>query len=171
MIDRRDMPARCRPPPVLQACSAPQLTVQRNPERSSWVALPPSLASQLYQSKSGVPLVLEVRTVIQQAGISLPSDTPSYVAWGGACGAPGSIGIPAGLLSSLGLPEGRPVVVRPLWDVPRAVCVSVEPASEDDWEMVELNAEYLEGQLLSQVGMSGHLLWQRVLQGNTICVP
>jgi peroxin-1 len=119
------------------------------------VALPPSLASQLYQSRGGLPLVLELRSVLQRAGISLPSDDPKYVAWGGSCGGAGAVGIPAGLLGSLGLAEGRPVLVRPLWEVPQAVAVTVEPASEDDWEMVELNAEYLEGQLLTQVGLQG----------------
>lgn len=136
----------------LLRCSAPQLLVQRIPERSSWVSLPPALASQLYQNTAGLPLVLELRALVQRAGISLPSDAPKYVAWGGACGAPGSIGIPAGVLSGLGLVEGRPVMVRPLWEVPHAASVTVEPASEDDWEVVELNAEYLEGQLLTQVG-------------------
>lgn len=30
--------------------------------------------------------------------------------------------------------------------------VSLEPLSSDDWEILEANAEYLEGELLSQVG-------------------
>jgi len=30
--------------------------------------------------------------------------------------------------------------------------VAIEPASEDDWEMLELNAEFLEEHLLTRVG-------------------
>lgn len=36
-------------------------------------------------------------------------------------------------------------------NVARGITVHVEPASEDDWEILELQAEYLEEQLLSQV--------------------
>ena len=41
--------------------------------------------------------------------------------------------------------------VRVCNDVPKAQFVSVEPESEDDWELVELNATYVEENLLSQV--------------------
>lgn len=37
--------------------------------------------------------------------------------------------------------------------VPLATSVIVEPASVDDWEMVECNAQLLEEQLLTQVGV------------------
>ena len=35
--------------------------------------------------------------------------------------------------------------------VPEAKALSVEPASEDDWELVEIHADYMEEQLLNQV--------------------
>lgn len=31
--------------------------------------------------------------------------------------------------------------------------VAIEPASEDDWEMLELNAEFLEEHLVTRVGI------------------
>ena len=37
-------------------------------------------------------------------------------------------------------------------EVPAAVSATVEPANSDDWEVVEQNAEYMEAQILSQVG-------------------
>ena len=121
------------------------------------MALPPTLASQLDRQRAArggsaalLAVVLEVRPLVQRAGLSIPGSEASYCAWGGATCAPGTLGVPAGLLPGLGLAEGRPVAVRPLWEVPAAEWVSVEPASEDDWEIVELNAEYLEGQLLTQ---------------------
>ena len=41
--------------------------------------------------------------------------------------------------------------VRTLGQLPRASTVTVEPASESDWEMVELNAGFLELNILQQV--------------------
>jgi peroxin-1 len=135
----------------LNHCS--QLVVQYTQERSGWVALPPSVCSRLYQTPGAeLPLALELRPVLRRAGIAVPSDAPCYAAWAGATCAAGCVGVPTGLARGLGLAEGSTVAVRPLPDVPPAVSVTVEPASEDDWEVVQLNAEYLEEQLLNQVG-------------------
>jgi len=38
-------------------------------------------------------------------------------------------------------------------DLAEAVKVEVEPASPDDWEILSLNAEYLESQLLNQIAV------------------
>ena len=38
-----------------------------------------------------------------------------------------------------------------LVQVPVASSISVEPASEDDWELVEIHAGYMEEQMLNQV--------------------
>lgn len=149
--------AHAPPSPARSAAGgAFHLVVHRSPERSSWVSLPPGLASQLYNAgRAAERLVLELRPLVQRAGITVPGGPPCYVAWNGLPGQPGALGVPAGLLASLGLAEGRPVVARPLWDAPAAARVTVEPASEDDWEMVELNAEYLEDRLLEQVRAGG----------------
>lgn len=42
-------------------------------------------------------------------------------------------------------------ISRDWLQVPEAQLVSVEPASEDDWELVEIHAEHMEEQLLNQV--------------------
>ncbi len=74
-----------------------------------------------------------------------------YVAWAGAAASSHALDIPAALGRCLGLADGIMVSLRALPDVPMATDVSVEPANVDDWEQVELNAEYMEEQLLNQV--------------------
>lgn len=74
--------------------------------------------------------------------------------------------MPAGLALALGLIEGSRVALRAVPDVPPALSVIVEPNSPDDWELVEMNADYMEEQLLNQVHSSGHgglnLLWRKL---------
>lgn len=43
------------------------------------------------------------------------------------------------------------MAIRAVPDVPPALSVIVEPNSPDDWELVEMNADYMEEQLLNQV--------------------
>ena len=124
--------------------------MQLTHERCSWVSLPPALATRLFATAAPTPLALEVRPLQRRAGVALPSDTPRYVAWAGATCAAGCVGVPGVLARALGLAEGAAVALRPLPDAPQAVSVTVEPASEDDWEVVQLNAGYLEEQLLNQ---------------------
>src|SRR4051812_45591688 len=45
------------------------------------------------------------------------------------------------------------VVVSPVANVVPAQSICVEPASEDDWEITELHAEYLEQQILNQINI------------------
>ena len=52
---------------------------------------------------------------------------------------------------SISLPDGTVVQVRVLSNVPKATLVTVEPETEDDWEVLELNAELAEAAILSQV--------------------
>jgi peroxin-1 len=52
----------------------------------------------------------------------------------------------------LGIRDGSKVSIKALPDVPEAVGVCVEPVSVDDWEVVERNADYMETQILNQVG-------------------
>eukprot|EP00899_Mesostigma_viride_P012537 jgi/Mesvir1/21284/Mv21678-RA.2 len=61
--------------------------------------------------------------------------------------------ISSALAACLNLKEGRAVRLTACRDVPPAVSVSIEPASADDWEMLELNKDYVEEQLLNQVGV------------------
>ncbi|GAB6019304.1 Peroxisome biosynthesis protein pex1 [Chamberlinius hualienensis] len=51
----------------------------------------------------------------------------------------------------LGLGEGEEVFVGKRRDVPAIETVHVEPVSVDDWEILELHAEYIQNNLLNQV--------------------
>ena len=73
-----------------------------------------------------------------------------HVAWAGAAAAGQALEVPAALARRQGLAEGMLVSVRALPDTPAAQSVCVEPDSTDDWEQLELNAGYVEEQLLNQ---------------------
>lgn len=49
------------------------------------------------------------------------------------------------------LGEGTRVQVRALANVAKASLVTIEPNSEDDWEVLELNSELAEAAILKQV--------------------
>ncbi|KAG8958543.1 Peroxisome biosynthesis protein pex1 [Tulasnella sp. 419] len=53
--------------------------------------------------------------------------------------------------ASLGFSEGDTVEIGLLHDLPVAKSVGTEPLTADDWEILELHAEYVEHNLLSQV--------------------
>lgn len=74
-------------------------------------------------------------------------------AWaGGAAKADSSVEVPAAVAAAAGVADGVRCSVRAV-NSPPAQRVIVEPASADDWEVLEQNAEYVEGQLLRQVGV------------------
>ena len=73
-----------------------------------------------------------------------------HVAWAGAAATGQALEVPAALARRQGLAEGSMVSVRALPDTPAAQGVCVEPDSTDDWEQLELNAGYVEEQLLNQ---------------------
>ncbi|KAL4452226.1 hypothetical protein ABPG75_007888 [Micractinium tetrahymenae] len=132
-----------------------RLVVRHTRAPNGWASLPPTLCARLLDAALPLPLALELRPLRQRAGLSLPSDTPIYVAWDGASsGQPGIVGLPAALARALGLADGTTVAVKQLAQAPPALSVTVEPASEDDWEVVEMNAGFLEEQLLTQVGVA-----------------
>lgn len=85
-------------------------------------------------------------------GVPARGARPLYAAWQGATlPADGAVGVPAALAAALGLRRGAGVALRPLAGVEVAEAVVVEPLRDDDWEVLELNAGHLEGQLLEQV--------------------
>lgn len=51
----------------------------------------------------------------------------------------------------ISLPDRAMVQVRALSNVPNATLVTVEPETEDDWEVLELNAELAEAAIIKQV--------------------
>ena len=76
------------------------------------------------------------------------------MAWSGAASTSKALEVPAALAACQGLAEGMTVRVHALPGTPLASQVSVEPASADDWEQAELNAEFMEEQLVNQVSLS-----------------
>ncbi len=117
------------------------------PERGCWVTLPPSLASRLLSAKLPLPVALDLAPTGSR-GVHI------YVGWTGATSAVGVIGVPAALARSFNLTPDSAVALRILPHLPPAASITLEPASEDDWEVVELNAGHIEDHLLSQVGVT-----------------
>lgn len=85
-----------------------------------------------------------------------------YVGWTGLASSPSSarwksddglesIEIDPQLCSSLGFSEGEVLELGLVHNLPIASSVSTEPVSSDDWEILELHAQYVEDNLLSQV--------------------
>lgn len=51
----------------------------------------------------------------------------------------------------IGLSDRAVVRVTALSNLPKATMVTIEPDTEDDWEVLELNAEHAEQAILKQV--------------------
>lgn len=114
--------------------------------------------NELYCSTPAITTALASRPV--QPTITAPLHVGSarearswYVAWSGAASTSKALEVPAALAACQGLSEGMLVRVQALPGTPIASRVSVEPASVNDWEQVELNAEFMEEQLLNQVSL------------------
>lgn len=108
-----------------------------------------------------VLLVFMILAAVEQATSGIPwhagptQEAKSwYVAWSGAASTSKALEVPAALAACQGLSEGLLVRVHALPGTPVASRVSVEPASVNDWEQVELNAEFMEEQLLNQASLS-----------------
>ncbi|KAF7828200.1 anaphase-promoting complex subunit 1 isoform X1 [Senna tora] len=70
------------------------------------------------------------------------------VAWSGATSASAAIEVSAECIS---LPHHAKVQVRAASNVPHASLVTIEPHTEDDWEILELNSEQAEAAILNQL--------------------
>ncbi|BBN13818.1 peroxin-1 [Marchantia polymorpha subsp. ruderalis] len=127
-----------------------EVEVRRVGLHSCFVALPPSLLEILLSGSNlpTFPVVLELKPVSHSAG-----NTTSFVAWNGAASTSSHIEVSEALAECLGLVNGARFRVRARSDVAEAETIVVEPATEDDWEILELNAEYLEDHILSEVGV------------------
>ncbi|KAI9345328.1 P-loop containing nucleoside triphosphate hydrolase protein [Obelidium mucronatum] len=83
-----------------------------------------------------------------------------YLGWSGLFSTPrlktaaaqpvNTIELEVSLANELGIREGDRASVSLLTNVPKATTVNVAPATADDWEILELNAEYLETEFLKQ---------------------
>lgn len=114
---------------------------------SCFVSLPLHLIQTLLQTSSSSSLssflALELR--------SRSTGDFWHVAW---CGSPSSspaIEIAQQYADCLCLPDHTTVQVRAVTNLPNATLVTIEPHSEDDWEVLELNAELAEAAILKQV--------------------
>ncbi|GFQ01659.1 peroxisome biogenesis protein 1 [Phtheirospermum japonicum] len=76
------------------------------------------------------------------------------VAWcGSASSSPSSIEIARQYADCIGLSDRTVVKVRVVSNLPKATLVTIEPLTEDDWEILELNSELAESAILKQVGI------------------
>ncbi|GAB5366003.1 hypothetical protein AAMO2058_001107200, partial [Amorphochlora amoebiformis] len=117
--------------------------------RSCFIALPRD-AFEHFRRDMVEPLPLRVETIS-----TVSKKRTVFVAWAGARldGFAGRIGIPMQLAECINIEEGIVVRVIPLPGTPTARMVRVEPESPDDWEILELNAQYVEEKLLDQISV------------------
>eukprot|EP00890_Picochlorum_soloecismus_P003574 jgi/Picsp_1/4217/NSC_01726-R1_peroxisome biogenesis protein pex1 len=118
-------------------------------EKSSWIGLPPSMAGRLL-SQGTLPLAFRLQLY---AGPGVPIGTPHFLSWSGGVSEMAKVSISSRLGTILHLPEGAPVVLVPMEGLQEATSVIVEPATTDDWEVVEMNAQMIEDSLLAQCGV------------------
>ncbi|XP_026395273.1 peroxisome biogenesis protein 1-like isoform X1 [Papaver somniferum] len=119
---------------------------------SCFVSLPLSLIQTLQSTRSfgSLPpvLSLELRSQHHQDDEQL-----WHVAWSGSASSSSSIEIAQQMAECISLPDGVKVKVRAAANLPKATLVVIEPYNEDDWEVLELNAEHAELAILKQVGI------------------
>ncbi|XP_057539501.1 peroxisomal ATPase PEX1 [Amaranthus tricolor] len=129
------------------------------------VSLPLSLLQTLESSHSDhlLPhfLPLQLR--------SLSDDRLWHLAWCGSSSSSSAIEIAQEFADCIGLLDGTRVQVRALTNVPKASLVTIEPVTEDDWEVVELNAQVAEAAILNQVRIiQGKMTFPLWLHGHRI---
>ncbi|XP_072086074.1 peroxisomal ATPase PEX1-like isoform X1 [Arachis hypogaea] len=112
-----------------------------------FVSLPLPLIQTLQSTRSSpLPhiLALELRS---------PTHPPNlwFVAWSGATSSPSAIKVSKQFVECISLPNHGTVQVRAAFNVAHASLVTIEPHTEDDWEVLELNSEQAEAAILNQV--------------------
>lgn len=118
---------------------------------SCFVSLPLNLIQTLLQTSSSS---LSGSSLPSFLALELRSRSTAdlwHVAW---CGSPSSspaIEIAQQYAGCICLPDCTIVQVRAVSSLPNATLVTIEPNSEDDWEVLELNAELAEAAILKQV--------------------
>ncbi|KAA1470710.1 AAA-domain-containing protein [Dentipellis sp. KUC8613] len=132
--------------------------------RSSLVNLPISIYGPLLERNVRPQHVAVLLTCLAPAVRNEKGRIDAYVGWTGMLASSSIAHFNAGSDTSLetveidpqygqalGLSEGDLVEIGLLHDLPFAKSVSTEPATPDDWEILELHAEHVEATLLSQV--------------------
>lgn len=114
---------------------------------SCFVSLPLHLIQTLLETSSSSSLssflALELR--------SRSTGELWHVAWCGSPSSSAAIEIAQQYADCLCLPNHTTVQLRAVTNLPSATLVTIEPHSEDDWEVLELNAELAEAAILKQV--------------------
>lgn len=115
-----------------------------------FVSLPLHLIQTLQSSSNSSFfsfLALELRSVANKNDVW-------FVAWSGSASSTNSsIEIAPQFAECINLPNHTIVRVRAIPNVPKAKFVTIEPDTEDDWEVLELNAEHAEAAILKQAGI------------------
>ncbi|KAJ4980645.1 hypothetical protein NE237_031482 [Protea cynaroides] len=114
---------------------------------SCFVSLPISFIQTLQSTRGGfLPslLALELRS---------RDNCSWHVAWSGSASSSSAIEVAQQLAECISLPDHLMVQVRAVSNLPKATLVTIEPNTEDDWEVLELNSELAEAAILKQVGI------------------
>lgn len=118
--------------------------------KSNFVNFPASYVSSL-RTSLGAQLP---STVFKLQWLKTADSRPcvAFVGWrNGYSSLEGTLEISSSLAKSLDLPDGIRLEVSEIPNVAVSRMVTVEPLSSDDWEVIELNANYVEENLLRQV--------------------
>lgn len=111
-----------------------------------FVSLPLNLIETLESTRSAhlLPQVLSIE-------LRSRSNQRWVVAWSGATSSSSSVEVARQFAECISLADHTIVQVRVVSDVPKATLVTIEPLTEDDWEVLELNSEHAEADILNQV--------------------
>ncbi|KAM0912729.1 hypothetical protein ACQ4PT_012609 [Festuca glaucescens] len=117
--------------------------------RSCFAALPLPVIQALERTAAAgslpAVLALELRT---------PDRSRWRLAWAGAVSAsPNAVEVSQKVAACIMLPDNTKASLSAVSVLPKAKFVSVEPVSEEDWEVLELNSELAEEAILKQVGI------------------
>nr|KAJ3418327.1 Peroxisome biosynthesis protein pex1 [Polyrhizophydium stewartii] len=144
----------------------PKATVALVHSKSCFVNLPLQWADALWdeplaQVPGGVVLELSWRPDARRTSSKAPpAQCSAFVGWAGGQSHGSAVGLDqetavieldVSFGQALGLRQGQQVNVSFVQGIAGAESVSVEPASPDDWEILELHAGYLEEQMLNQL--------------------
>ncbi|KAI9012001.1 P-loop containing nucleoside triphosphate hydrolase protein [Phycomyces nitens] len=137
-----------------------QLLVTFTPIRSCLVHLPSPWANALLDQGK-----LPQNVMVELSWLNQSTIQKAYCGWSGEASKaldpnavfkygnspPEVLAIDPQFGQAIGLSEGQLVSVEFCRNVPECVSVHVEPHTEDDWEILELHAGYVEDNLLSQI--------------------
>eukprot|EP00026_Physarum_polycephalum_P000498 Phypoly_transcript_00499.p1 GENE.Phypoly_transcript_00499~~Phypoly_transcript_00499.p1 ORF type:complete len:1191 (-),score=146.73 Phypoly_transcript_00499:406-3978(-) len=117
-----------------------------------YACLPPFLLKNIIEASNGAFVALEVSWTDHSDHESPRKKI--FLGWSGEASTQrDTIEISSHFAVALSLHEGQTVDVQPRINVLDADRIHVEPVSPDDWEILELNQQYLEEQFINQVNV------------------